>query len=899
MLIKSVRALPGPNVHLDRPVLHARIELGTLSEVESVEIPRFNDRLLGLLGGLADHHCGLGYPGGFVERLREGTYFGHIVEHVAIELQNMVGIAVNYGKTRIAEAPDKYDMIVEYRNEAAARYLLQAACDLVDALAKGRPYAPAVLEEMLGKASRILEDTELGPSTRAIVDAAEQRGIPWWRLDDDSLVLPGHGRQRRTIRAAVGERTGALAVEMAGDKQLTKRLLDGASIPTPRGIVARSLEEALDSLNELRLPVAVKPLNGNQGRGVSLNLSTADQVSEAWKSACALSSSVVVEEFLQGRDYRVLVVGGKVVAASERQPASVVGDGVRSIAKLVEAENRNPQCGENHEKPLTKIKLDAQAVALLAQNGRTLDDIPAVGEQVRLCQTANLSTGGTARDVTDEIHPEVACVCERAARVIGLDICGVDLIAPDISRPLPESGAGIVELNASPGIRMHHFPGAGSPRDVGSAIVKMLFPGSSQGRIPIVAITGTNGKTTVTRMIADTLSRSGTVVGMTTTEGIWIDGQCVARGDLTGFQSARSVLGDPAVEAAVLETARGGILRRSLGYDWSDVGVITNIQADHLGQEGIKTVDDLLHVKSLVAERVREGGTLVLNADDERLAALPQNERVVRLPRRIVYFSLDPDNEMIRKHLADNGTAFLFADGWLVESCGRTTYRIVRAEAIPATLGGAAEFQIANALAAAAACRALGGSRQEVAASLTQFGNGVDNPGRLSTYRVGNGYLVADYGHNPAALAALRELALKWTNRRVTAVVGLPGDRCDALIEDAARNLADCYDRIIIREDADLRGRGPGAVPRLICQAVAAIDPEQTCRVVPDEAQALQEAVNDMKDGEVIVWFFEKLAAAETILERLGARPIEATELARLTVPLTPSVDQSSFIAAS
>jgi cyanophycin synthetase len=857
----------------------------------------FTDRLLALLPGLSEHHCGLGYPGGFVERLHGGTYFGHIVEHVAIELQNVVGVEVHYGKTRIVAPPGLYDMIIEYRNEPVARFLLDEARNLVDLIAHGRPYSRENLEASLAEAQRLLADTELGPSTRAIVEAAEKRGIPWWRLDDCSLVQLGQGCRRRLIRTAMGDRTSALAVELASDKDLTKRLLEAAAVPIPKGIVARSEQEALAAFDALQPPLVVKPLDGNQGRGVALNLSDMDQLLTAWRAAAAISPLVVIEEFFAGRDYRVLVVDGKVVAAAEREPACVIGDGQRSIEELVELENRNPLRGECHEKPLTRIKLTSEALRLLARDGRTQEYVPSFGEKVYLRQTANLSTGGTAVDVTDEIHPEIARLCERASRIVGLDICGIDLVHHDISEPMPESGAGIVEVNASPGLRMHLRPTVGRSRDVGGAIVDLLFPKGTSARIPVVAVTGTNGKTTVTRMIGDTLGRRH-VVGVTTTDGIWIGGDCIARGDLTGFHSARTVLGDPAVEVAVLETARGGIIRRSLGYDWSDVGVITNIDVDHLGQDGVETIDDLLHAKSLVAERVREGGTIVLNADDHRLALLPHHPRIANVDRRLVYFSLDPENETVLSHLRSNGTAFLFLDGWVVEACGRTKYRLIEAAAIPATFGGTAKFQIANALAAAAACRALGTPRHEIAETLASFRNETNNQGRLNLFRVGRGFLLVDYGHNPAAFASMRELALEWTDRRVSAVVGVPGDRNNETIEEAALKLVDVYDRIVIREDHDRRGRRDGEVAELLCRAINAIDPHQACRIVLDERTAVEETIADMEDGEIVVWFYEKIDKVHEILRSLHVEPAGFQDLAsNPQVPMHTS--DASFAGAS
>ncbi len=591
---------------------------------------------------------------------------------------------------------------------------------------------------------------------------------------------------------------------------------------------------------------------------------------------CWKGPAVIIEECFQGRDYRVLVVGGKLVAASERVPAHVVGDGTHTVAELVEIANQDPRRGDGHDQPLTKIEIDEAAVTHLARSGLVPDAVPADGEPVFLRATANLSTGGTARDVTAEVHPATARMCERAARVIGLDVCGLDLVIPDIGRPLPPRGAGVIEVNAAPGLRMHHHPSEGKPRDAGGAIVDMLFPRGATGRIPLAAVTGTNGKTTVTRMIAAAVEATGKCVGMTTSDGISIGGHVVTEGDDTGHHSARAVLMDPAVEVAVLETARGGIVKRGLAWDWADVGVMTNIQADHLGQDGIRTVDDLLNAKMLVAERVREGGTIVLNAEDERLATLPDHPRISRLPRQIVFFALDPANPVVSRHLAAGGTAYFARGGWLVESVAGADYRLVRVAAIPAALGGLAEFQVANALAAAAACRALGLSRTQVAAALAMFGRGGDdNAGRMNLFRARGGYVVLDYGHNPAAFAAIGALAARWPGPK-TAVVTCPGDRSDETIDAAAREVVRAFDRVIFREDEDRRGRQPGEVAARMCRAAREAVPGMECRIVLDEERALTAALNAMHPGELVFHFYEHRAAPLAALHKFGATPADA-----------------------
>lgn len=870
MKILDVRALPGPNVYVDRPVLVALMDLEGLTERESNEFPGFVARLLAALPGLREHHCAKGRPGGFVERLEGGTYFGHVVEHATLELNQAAGAPANFGRTVYAGAPGRYNVIVEYRAEHGTRFLLQTALELVEALLADRQYP---LAERVAEARRIIARTELGPSTQAVVDAALRRGVPAIRLNDGSLVQLGYGVHRKFIRATESQLTSAVAADIASDKALTKEMLDRAGVPVPRGAVATTEAEVAAALTDLRPPLAVKPLDGNQGCGVSLNLCTPDEAATAFRAAATISTDVVVEECFAGRDYRVLVVDGKVVAAAERVPAHVVGDGVLTVSQLIERANRDPRRGEGHERPLTRIEVDDAVLTYLKRSGRSLEDVPATGEHVPLRETANLSTGGTARDVTDDIHPDVARMCVRAARVIGLDIAGIDLILPDISAPPPDpdGGAGVIEVNAAPGIRMHQSPSEGKPRDAGAAIVEMLFPPGAPSRIPIVAITGTNGKTTTTRMIGDAFSAAGKVVGMTTTDGVYVGGRRLKKGDMTGFHSARMVLTDPTVEVAVLETARGGIVRRSLGYDWSDVGVLTNVQPDHLGQDGIETVEDILHIKALVAERVREGGTLVLNADDARLAQLADHPRVSRIRREVVYFSLRDDNPVVRRHCAAGGRAYWLCDGWLVEGADGTAQRLARESAIPVTLGGAARFQTANALAAAAACRALGLGRDQVASSLAAFTNDRDNPGRFNVFRVGRGHVVLDYGHNPAAFAAVSETASQWQGRRVTGVFTAPGDREDTLISEAGRAAARGFGRLIIREDGDRRGRRPGEVAELLRRAVHEVRPDAECLTILDECAALRAAVDDMTDEEVVVFFYEDFDAVRKVLQDYGA----------------------------
>jgi cyanophycin synthetase len=874
MKIESITTLAGPNVYLHHPVLVMRLHLEELYEVDSCTVTGFNERLVALLPGLAEHHCGLGYPGGFLERLAGGTYFGHIVEHVAIEMSSMAGISEDFGKTRMTEVPGVYNVIVAYRSERGMQYLLRSAVALVEAILAGRTYdvAPTIAETR-----RLVARYDLGPSTRAIVEAAERRDIPWTRIGDDSVVQLGHGRHMRRIQAATTDRTSSIAVEISCDKHLTKSLLENASLPVPRGVVALSEEEAIEAFEKIGEPVVIKPLDGCQGKGVSLNVRTADEVRAAFAFAREHRCAVLVEEQVAGRNFRVLVVDGRMIAASERLPAHVVGDGTASIAELVDRANQDPNRGDDHEKPLTKIVIDDIALQHLAKSGLTVSSVPPAGEVVWLREGVNLSTGGTARDVTDRVHPSVRRACERAARVIGLDICGVDLVMDDIAAPLERGSGAIIELNAAPGLRMHAHPSEGEPRDVGGAIVEMLYPNGAPSRVPIVSITGTNGKTTVTRLIAHVIGLTNRCVGMTTTDGIWVGGECIADGDTTGPLSARTVLSDPEVEFAVLETARGGIVRRGLGYDWSDVAVLTNIQPDHFGQDGIESLDDLLYIKQLTAERVRAGGTIVLNADDPTLAGLPSQRRIMRVERRIVYFSLDPKNEVVARHCDAGGTAFILSDGWLDERTGANDERIVRAEDMPMTINGTALHQVANLLAAVAACRASDVSVAQIATALLRFRSVQHNRGRSNLFRLpGGGHVLVDYGHNPEAFRATCAMAERWRGVRVTGIVGVPGDRNNELIAESGRVAAHGFDRIVIVEDRDRRGRRAGEVATLLCQAIKEEVPQRECMIVLDQTAALTQELRRMASDDVIVVFYEDYDPLVELLERCGATVVES-----------------------
>jgi cyanophycin synthetase len=872
MKIHSIRTLAGPNIFSHRPMLAMELDLGALYACESRDYPVFIDRLLKRLPGVHDHHCATGKPGGFVRRLREGTYFGHIVEHVALELTDAAGISTNRGKTIATDIPGRYLVAVEYKSERGMAYLLETAVQLVEALLSGQPYD---LDARLEAARAIVAESELGPSTRAITDAADRRGIPWRRVNDQSRVRLGLGSASRYVDATITDGTSSIAVDLAGDKHETKRVLADVGLPAPVGGIATTRDEAAAYFRSVAPPVVVKPLDGNQGRGVSLNLKTEAEVLEAFEIASQVSRRVIIEEMYRGNDYRVVLVDGKLVAAAQRIPAHVWGDGTRTIGELIDAANADPRRGNDHEKPMTKIKTDPLVLAVLKRAGRSLSQVPEAGEIVQLRDSANLSTGGEARDVTDTVHPTVRELCERTARTIGLDVCGVDLVLPDIS--VPFSAGGIVEVNAAPGIRMHHYPSEGVARDVGGSIVDMLYPPGKPTRIPIASITGTNGKTTVTRMIAHALRRTGKTVGMTTTDGIWIADAQVACGDLTGPWSANVVLGDRAVDVAVLETARGGIMRSGLGYDWADVAVITNIQPDHFGQDGIQELGDIATVKRLVAERVREGGTLILNADDEQVAAMAAHPRVAAVKKDIIFFSLDPANPIVEAHLAAGGTAYVL-DGDRIESRANGTHRrFAQASRLPSTLNGTATFQVSNILAAAAAAGALGVPRHAVAEAMGTFHPNEHSSGRSNVFAFNGAYGVVDYGHNPAAIRALCDTVAQWGASRITVVLGVPGDRRNELLQESARAVTRA-DRVIVREDGNTRGRERGEVASLLLATLRNDRPDTPVSVVLDENEAVHAAMVSARPGEVVLMFIDDLDSVTEQMATLGARRVMSFE---------------------
>src|SRR5262245_3300888 len=878
MRVLETRVYRGPSPYGYRPVIRLTIDLEELEQYPTNKLPGFNERVVELLPTLQEHGCSYGEPGGFIRRLHdgEGTWLGHVAEHIAIELQCLAGTPVTYGKTRSAPGqPGVYHVIYSYTEEQVGVEAGELALKLVRSLLPADLPSALPSEEQAGfnftrELDGLIERAQeiaLGPTTASLVEEARRRDIPAIRLDTQSLVQLGWGKYQQRIRASVTGRTSNIAVETASDKELTIKLLGDVGIPVPRHQLARSADEAVDIAERLGYPLVTKPLDVSHGRGVSIRLTSADEVRRGYEAAAQYTSSVLVETFLEGKDYRVLVIDGKVVAVAERVPAHVIGDGEHTIGELIEIVNRDPRRGIGHEKILTRIKIGHQAERLLAQAGYTLETVLKPGELFYLASTANLSTGGTAIDRTTEIHYETREIARRAALVIGLDIAGIDIITPDITQPLREVGGGIVEVNAGPGFRMHLQPSEGQARNVAKPVVNMLFPPGTPARIPIVALTGTNGKTTTARMVAHILKMNGERVGLTTTDGIYIDGQIYMKGDMTGPWSARVVLKDPTVDSAVLETARGGILREGLGFDRCDVGAVLNVAADHLGLRGVETIEQLAEVKSLLVEVVRDDGASVLNADDELVAKMAE-----RAEGRIVYFSMhggEGAGELVKQHIADGGTAVVLQPGVRGEMLAiydaEQYIPLLWTHLIPATLEGKARHNVANALAASAICYARGVVVENIRQGLRTFATSFYlTPGRLNVFDEHPFRVIVDYAHNPAALEALGDLVgrLRPNYRRVLGVVSAPGDRRDQDIHQVGAIASRAFDLLVLKEDNDRRGRKEGSIVALLHEAAreAGMRPDRMITVL-DELEAVRHALSLAEPDDLVVICADEITA--------------------------------------
>ncbi len=886
--IVETQVFRGPNYWSYDPAIRLLVDLGSLEHWPSNALPGFVDGLLEMLPGVGEHSCSLGRRGGFRERLADGTWAGHVAEHIAIELQRESGAHVYRGKTRSTGEPGRYNVIYGYWEEQVGLEAGRLAVDLVNHLVKPRKEFDFLAE--LEALIRLAERRAFGPSTQAIVDEASSRDIPWIRLNEASLVQLGWGRYQQRVRATMTSKTSALAVDIAGDKDMTRRLLASAGLPVPRGEIVRDEDAAVAAARRIGFPVVTKPLDGNHGRGVGLDLRTERAVRAGFKRALAEArrGEVVVEIFVAGNDYRVLVVGGRMVAVAERVPAGVTGDGEHTVAELVGITNDDPRRGIGHEKVLTKIRVDPEAQALLKKQGFALDGVPPEGTFVKLAATGNMSTGGISIDRTWEAHEENVEIAEEAARVVGLDVAGIDFLVPDISRPVRETGGAIVEVNAAPGFRMHTHPTEGEAQFVAKHVVDLLFPAGTPSRIPIVAVTGSNGKTTTVRMISHILKGMGRSVGFTTTDGIYIDGRLVKRADASGPKSARMVLQNPRVDFAVFETARGGILREGLGYGNNDVAVVMNVTGDHLGLKGIDTLEQLAAVKQVVVEAVPKTGWAVLNADDPLVLEMRK-----ACSGSVILFSMDPDNAFIDRWVRRGRKAVVLETSdrgeMMVIREGRRTMPIAWVHTLPATFEGRARMMVQNAMAAAAAAHVAGAHLHDIRQGLRSFTTSIyQAPGRLNVFDLNGVKVLVDYAHNAAGLETLGDFVERltsgapvggrpgeasWSANLRVAVVATAGDRRDEDMRQLGRVAARYFDDVIVREDRSTRGRERGETAALILEglkeAMARGARAGYAGVVLDEMEATRTALDRSRPGDLVVLCVDQ---ATEVFKELEAR---------------------------
>ena len=870
--ILQAQVFRGPNYYSYEPAIRLLVDLGSLEHWPSNTLEGFNEALVEMLPGLTDHSCSVGRPGGFVERLKDGTWLGHVAEHVALDLQRETGAHVYRGKTRSADTAGQYNVIYGYGEEQVGLAAGRLAVRLVNHLVEADPKFDFITE--LEGLILLAERVAFGPSTQALIDEAASRDIPYLRLNEQSLVQLGQGKYQRRIRATMTSVTPALAVDIAGDKKLTNRLLAAAGLPVPRSEMVRTEDEAVAAAKRFGFPVVTKPLDGNHGRGVALELENEEAVRQGFKrsSEQARRGVVVVESFVKGSDFRMLVIGGHMVAVAQRVPAHVLGDGTKTVKELVEEANSDPRRGIGHEKVLTRIKIDDAAEELLEKQGYTLDDIPEKGTMVKLAATGNMSTGGISIDRTWDAHEENVEIAEEAARVVGLDVAGIDFLTPDISQPVRETGGAIVEVNAAPGFRMHTHPTEGEAQYVARPVIDILFPPGTPSRIPIVAVTGSNGKTTTARMIAHIFKSMGNKVGLTSTDGIYIDQRLVKRVDASGPKSAQMVLQNPRIDFAVFEVARGGILREGLGYGRNDVAVVLNVTGDHLGLKEVDSLDELAEVKRVIVEAVPRIGYAVLNADDPLVADMRKH-----CSGSVILFSMEERNELVTRWVRRGGKAVVLEKGSLGDMMvikeGRRTMPIAWTHLLPSTFEGRARMNVQNAMAAAGAAHAAGAHLHDIRQGLRTFTTSIyQAPGRLNLVELNGVKIVIDYAHNPHGLQMLGDFvervtadtpagappgAASWTANLRVAVIATPGDRREEDMRELGRVGARYFDEIIVREDANPRGREKGETAELVMagvrEAMATGARAGHAEIVIDEMEATRKALDRSRPGDLVV----------------------------------------------
>jgi len=837
-----------------------RLDLEEMEQRPSNLVEGFAERLEAVFPSMYEHRCSEGVPGGFFTRVRRGTWMGHVIEHIALEIQTLAGMETGFGRTRETKTPGIYNVVFSYTEESVGMYAAEASVRIAEALISGDDYDVAA---DIQRMREIREDVRLGPSTASLVDEAVARDIPWIRLGTNSLVQLGYGVNQVRFQATITDKTSNIAVDIACNKELTKKMLYDAAIPVAKGDIVIDEEDLQKCIDRINYPIVIKPLDGNHGKGASINVTNWEDALAGLAHAKKYSRKVIVERFITGYDFRVLVINNKMVAAAQRVPAHVKGDGTNSIENLIEIENKDPRRGYGHENVLTEITIDRDTLDLLEKKGYTLETIPSKGEIVYLKSTANLSTGGTSIDVTDMVHPENIFLAERISRVIGLDVCGIDIMAENLTQPLKENGGVILEVNAAPGFRMHLAPAEGLPRNVAAPVIDMLYPPGKASRIPIMAVTGTNGKTTTTRLLAHIVKNMGYRVGFTTSDGIYVQNHMLEKGDTTGPYSAEFILKDPTVEFAVLETARGGILRSGLGFSRCDIGIITNIQEDHLGLNDINTLEDIARVKSTVVKSVKKDGWAVLNAEDEHCVKIAGE-----LDCHIAYFSLDENHPVIKKHCKAGGVAAIYENGFVTIKKGDWKIRVEKVTTIPLTLGGKAKFMIANVLAATLAGYLYGFKTEDMRLSLETFiPSAAQTPGRMNIFNFKEFKVMIDFAHNPAGYRAVEDYLSQVDAPYKVGIIAGVGDRRDQDITDCGAIAARMFDHIIIRQEKHLRGRTEEEIINLILKGIHSVDKKITYEIIPKEVEAIKHAISTAQPGTFITALSDVITNAIEIVQ--------------------------------
>ncbi len=864
MKILEINAMRGPNYWSVRRhnLIVMVLDLEAMEEYPTNKVTGFSDRLKKLFPSMYSHRCSEGCEGGFFMRVDQGTWMGHVVEHIALEIQTMAGMDTGFGRTRGYGEQGVYHVVFSYIEEDAGRYAAKAAVRICEALISAQDYD---MDEDIQNMRELREAQRLGPSTGSIVEEAESRGIPWIRLNKYSLCQLGYGANQKRIQATVTSETSSIGVELACDKEDTKYLLEQAQVEVPRGTIISRDDNLEEACRYVGYPLVIKPIDGNHGRGITVDINSFEHALEAFNAAREVSHRVIVEKFMTGEDYRLLVINNRLVAAAKRTPAHVVGDGKSTIEELVHIVNKDPRRGYGHEKELTEITINDLTKTIIADAGYTENSVLPAGEKLILKDTANLSTGGTAEDVTDIVHPANVSMAERISKIIDLDICGIDIMTSDISQPLSDTGGAVLEVNAGPGFRMHLAPTRGLPRNVAAPVVDKLFPGGNTGRIPIVAITGTNGKTTTCRLIAHIAKMNGHRVGYTTSDGVYIQNRLLMRGDCTGPTSTEFVLKDPTVNFAVLECARGGMLRAGLGFKNCDVAIVTNVTSDHLGLKGIHSIEQLAKVKAVVPETVLPNGYAILNADDDLVYDMRRN-----LECRVALFSMDEHNPRIQALQRKGGITAVFENGFVTLCKGAWKMRIMKAEHIPLTHGGKATFMIQNVLPAIIAANVQGISIEDTKAALETFiPSATQTPGRLNLFKFNHFDVLLDYAHNPAGMRALQKFINNLECEYKVGIIAGIGDRRVEDNNEMGSIAAEMFDEIIIRQDKHLRGKSEKELIKMLNDGIKMRDPNKKTTVIQSENEAIRYAIQNARKGSLIVLCSDVVPDALELVKKL------------------------------